>query len=115
MQRIADHLNRWPRLGRKVLVFGITLELVILLVWDALLFDLLGDDPASSPAPLWIAVILGVSIYVFGWWSLIGFADRNADTWRVGKPGAAFALVGLLGLLAVIVMLVYAVASGDIL
>lgn len=101
-------------MGRKVLVFVVTLELVILLVWDALVLELLGDDPATSSTPLVFAIILGMAIYVYGWWSLIGFADRHADTWRVGKPGAVFALVGLFGLLAVLGMIIYAAVSGNI-
>ncbi|HEX3051442.1 MAG TPA: hypothetical protein VHP83_12355 [Aggregatilineaceae bacterium] len=111
MQRVADHLNRWPRLGRIALIFGITLELIILLVWDALLLDLLGEDPAASSTPFIIAVVAGVGIYVWGWWALVGFSDK---TWRIGKPGAVFALVGFLGLLAVIGMIIYAAASGNV-
>jgi hypothetical protein len=117
IEQWADRLDRMSRAWRVVLSLLITLELVILLSLfiDRVLIDRVVAGDVGAAVPAWIAVILGIVLYIVGWWALVGF-DFNPDRpWRAGTPAVLYVAAGGACLVILVILALFGLAFGYLL
>lgn len=117
IEQWAERLDRMSRVWRVVLSLLITLELVILLSLfiDRVLIDRVVAGDVGAAVPAWIAVILGIVLYVVGWWALVGF-DLNPDRpWHAGTPAVLYVVAGGACLVILVILALFGLAFGYLL
>ncbi len=110
-------LNRLSRTGRVVLSLLITLELVILvsLVVDKLLIDRVVRGDMGAMTPALIEAGIGVVLYVFGWWVLVGFDSDPQNPWQARPRTVWYVAAGVVVLGLLIILALFGLAFGYIL
>ena len=114
MDGFIDRVGRWPRLTRIVLTMGITAALTIA-AW-LLIALVLGTDAGSSSAVRLIVLFgVGLPLYGYGWWVLVGFDRGNDSTWRAEQQSVWYLSAGCMGFVLAAMLILVTLATSDLL
>lgn len=114
MDGLIDRVGRLRRLTRIILTMGITGALTVA-AWLLVALVLGSDAGMSSAVRLVVLFGVGLPLYGYGWWILVGF-DRGKDShWRADQQAVWYLGAGCLGFVLSVVLIVVALASTDLL
>ena len=95
---LTQRINHWSRRLRIVVTSALTIVYLLIFgfILDRLIADRVYNDELSIWVPSIIITVIGVGIYAYGWFLLVGFDWDAEKPWIARRASAYFVIVGLI-------------------